>query len=84
VLKRILTKVAAGQVGSTAELAVAMQASPAMVEAMVGELERRGLLLRAGDCGSACAGCPTEVACGPKAHGGAWMLTAAGRRCAES
>jgi hypothetical protein len=84
VLKRMLNKVSAGQVGSTAELAEAMDASPAMVAAMVGELERRGLLQRAGDCGSACAGCPTEVACGPKVQGGAWMLTAAGRRCAES
>lgn len=83
-LKRMLTKVAARQVGSTAELAAAMESSPAMVEAMAGELERRGLLQRAGDCGSVCAGCPTEVACGPKAHGVAWMLTAAGRRCAES
>lgn len=81
-LKRALATIAAGRVGSTAELAAAIDASPEMVEALVGELERRGLLQRAGECGAACTGCPTEAACGPKAHAGAWMLTASGRRYA--
>lgn len=83
-LKRLLATMASGGVGSTAELAVAIDASPAMVEVMVAHLERRGLLQRAGDCGSACGGCPTEAACDPAAKGNAWMLTAAGRRYAES
>lgn len=81
--KRLLSAVASGQVGNTAELAAAIEVSPAMVEAMVAELERRGLLQRAGDCGSTCAGCPSESACDPAAQGTAWMLTAAGRRYAE-
>lgn len=83
-LKRLLKVVAGGQVGSTAELAAAIDASPAMVEAMVGELERRGLLQRAGECGVACKGCPSETACEPRDQGGAWMLTTAGRRYAAS
>ena len=83
-LKILLTKVATGRIGNTAELAAAMDASPAMVEALVGELERRGLLQRAGDCGSVCTGCPTELECGQKAQASAWLLTAAGRRYAES
>ena len=83
-LKIVLTQVGAGRIGNTAELAAAMDASPAMVEALVGELERRGLLQRAGDCGSACTGCPTELECGQKTQASAWMLTAAGRRYAES
>lgn len=83
-LRDLLVTVAAGRVGNTAELAAAIHASPALIEAMVAELERRGLLLRAGDCGSVCAGCPAEAACGPQPQGNAWMLTAAGRRYAAS
>lgn len=83
-LKRVLVEIAAGRVGSLTELAKTIDASPEMVEVMVMELERRGLLQRAGDCGSPCAGCPKEIACAPGAsQGGAWMLTAAGRRYAE-
>jgi hypothetical protein len=84
VLRRLLVTIAAGRIGNITELAVAIDASPAMVEALVGELERRGLLQRAGDCGAVCTGCPTEFECGPKAHASAWMLTAAGRRYAGS
>lgn len=80
--KRVLHAVASGKVGNTAELAAEIGVSPAMVAAMIGELERRGLLQRAGECGTACAGCPAESACDPQQHGGAWMLTAAGRRYA--
>lgn len=83
-LKLLLTTVACGRIGNTAELAAVIGASPAMVEALIAELERRGLLQRAGECGAVCNGCPTEVACGDKAQAGAWMLTAAGRRYAES
>ncbi|MFU8896562.1 MAG: FeoC-like transcriptional regulator [Gammaproteobacteria bacterium] len=83
-LRKLLSTVAAGRVGNTAELAVAIDASPAMVDVMVGELERRGMLQRAGDCGAVCTGCPTEPVCGSKAAGSAWMLTAAGRRYTES
>lgn len=83
-LKRLLVEIAAGRVGSLAELARAIDASPEMVGVMMTELERRGLLQRAGDCGSPCAGCPKEIACAPGAsQGGAWMLTSAGRRSAE-
>jgi Mn-dependent DtxR family transcriptional regulator len=84
VLKRLLSTIAAGRIANTAELAAAMDASPAMVEALVDELERRGLLQRAGDCGSVCTGCPTELACGQQGQASAWLLTAAGRRYAES
>jgi predicted transcriptional regulator of viral defense system len=84
VLKRLLSTIAAGQVANTAELAAAIDASPAMVEALVGELERRGLLQRAGDCGSVCTGCPTEPECGQQTQASAWLLTAAGRRYAEN
>jgi Mn-dependent DtxR family transcriptional regulator len=80
VLRRLLSTVASGRIGSTAELAAALDASPALVEAMVGELERRGLLQRAGECGTSCTACPTEADCAPQSRRNAWLLTAAGRR----
>jgi hypothetical protein len=83
VLKRVLTTIAAGQVGNLTELAAAIDASPEMVEVMVAELERHGLLQRAGECGTVCSGCPAEPACDPGTQGSAWMLTTAGRRYAE-
>ena len=79
-LKRVLATIAAGRVGSTAELAAALDLSPAMVEAVVAELEQRGLLERVGECGDTCSGCPAESACSPSARGSAWMLSSAGRR----
>jgi hypothetical protein len=83
VLKQVLSTVAGGRVGSTAELADALGVSPAMVEAMVAELELRGLLHRLGDCGEPCDGCPSVMHCGPATRGSAWMLTALGRRYAS-
>lgn len=80
-LKRVLQTIAAGRVGSTAELAAALDTSPALVDAMVEQLERSGMLERVGECGDVCAGCPVE-GCGVGAKGSAWMLTAAGRRYA--
>lgn len=81
-LKRLLQTIEAGQVGNTAELAEVLEASPALVEAMVVELEQRGLLQRVGECGDPCAGCPVESSCGIAPRRCAWMLTAAGRRYA--
>jgi hypothetical protein len=83
VLKRILATVADGNIGNTTELAAATGISAAMIEAVVGDLERRGLLQRAGACGSGCGACATESACASKAQASAWMLTAQGRRYAE-
>lgn len=80
----MLRALAERELGSTAELAAAIDASPEMVEAMVAELERRGLLQRAGECGAVCTGCPAESLCGNQSHGGAWILTKVGRRYAES
>lgn len=78
--RRLLGTVAEGRVGSTAELAHELDASPELVQAVVVELEQRGLLQRVGDCGEVCAGCPAETNCGPGVKRSAWMLTTQGRR----
>lgn len=80
-LKRALQAIAGGRVSNTTELAAVLDTSPAMVEALVDQLARSGLLERVGDCSDACAGCPVE-GCGAGVKGSAWMLTAAGRRYA--
>lgn len=82
-LKLLLSLIADGRVRNTQELAVALGTSPAMVEALVAELQQRGLLERIGECETACAGCPVEERCGVEAKGSAWMLTTAGRRYAR-
>ena len=79
-LKQVLSTMAGGRFGNTAELADALGVSRSMVEAMVAELELRGLLLRVGDCGEPCDGCPSEMHCGLAPRASAWMLTALGRR----
>jgi hypothetical protein len=84
VLKQLLDCIESGQVGSTAEAAAALEASPALVEAMLGELGRRGLLQRAGDCAAGCGGCATAQGCETGATARVWMLTLAGRRAAGS
>ena len=83
-LKQLLATVAAGRAGNTAELASALQVSPGLAEAMVNDLAHRGLLQRIGECGTPCPGCPAEMDCGPAPRRGAWMLTEAGRRYAQS
>lgn len=82
-LKRLLKTIESGQAGNTTELAEMIGASPALVEAMVIELEQRGLLQRVGECGDPCAGCPVESLCGIAPRRCAWMLTAEGRRRAQ-
>jgi hypothetical protein len=83
VLKILLATIAADQSGNAAGLATAIGTSPAMIEALIGELERRGLLQRAGECGSGCTACPVPTGCGHHARGSAWLLTTAGRRYVE-
>lgn len=79
-LKKLLQTIEAGEAGNTAELAEILGVSPALVEAMVGELEQRGLLQRVGECGDPCVGCPVESLCGIAPRRCAWMVTAKGRR----
>jgi hypothetical protein len=83
-LRQLLSTVAAGQAGNTAELAAALGISPGLAEAMVNDLSQRGLLQRIGDCGTPCDGCPAEMNCGPAPRRAAWLLTEAGRRYTES
>ncbi|MEJ2514059.1 MAG: FeoC-like transcriptional regulator [Gammaproteobacteria bacterium] len=81
-LKRLLHEAARGGVGSTRELSEALGVSESMIEAMMQELARRGLVEQASECRPGCEDCPVGPVCA--GHGfGVWVLTDAGRRAAS-
>jgi hypothetical protein len=67
-LQKLLAEIEKGGTLNPAALAVGLQTSPGLVEMMLEDLERRGLLSRlATQCSSAeaCGGCPTASKCTP-------------------
>ncbi len=76
-LERLLAELRSGGTLPPAILAARLGVSTGMVEMMLEDLERRGMLRRLNDqCGSACNSCPVATSCAP--HGGGkarvWML----------
>jgi hypothetical protein len=82
VLRRLIEAVARGGAGDTRELAAELGASQAVVEAMMDELARRGLVARASECMPACSECPAGGICASRGSGGIWIVTRAGRELA--
>ena len=78
-LRRLLEAVAQGSSGNTRELAEAIGASQPVVDAMMEELVRRGLVQRAGKCAPGCGDCPVGPVCSSRGAGAIWVLTRAGR-----
>ena len=81
-LRRLIAAVARGGAGNTRELAESLGVSPPVVDAMMEELVRRGLVQRADDCAPGCGDCPVGPACASRGSGGIWILTRAGRDAA--
>lgn len=81
-LKRLVRAVSLGRAGNTRELADEIGVSQAVVEAMMDELVRRGLVQRASECSPGCGDCPVSPVCGSRNAGGIWVLTQAGRQLA--
>jgi hypothetical protein len=78
-LEKLLAEIRQGGTLRPAALAVRLGVSVALVEAMLGDLERRGMItLLDSTCGSKpCGGCPLSDACGqPTAPQRIWMLAA--------
>ncbi len=77
-LKRLLAEIQAGGTLQTAALAKRLNTSPEMVQAMLADLERMGLLREvSAECGqSSCGGCPLVDGCGTSGRGNGrlWML----------
>jgi len=64
VLERLLQVIQAGGVQTTASLARELQVTPALVEIMLADLERKGYVAQVGTCGQTCTGCSLAEACG--------------------
>jgi len=63
VLEHLLKALERGGVQTTASLARELQATPALVEMMLADLERRGFVAQVGTCGEACGGCSLAEGC---------------------
>lgn len=78
-LERLLGEIQEGGTLRPAVLAARLDTSVAMVQAMLEELERMGLLrqMQASCAESACGGCSLASACSvkPGANGRVWILT---------
>jgi hypothetical protein len=74
-LERLMKEIRSGGTLQPAVLASRLGTSPGLVEMMLEDLERRGLLTRMdSDCGSTCGGCALSGDCGPAgAKGRMWM-----------
>lgn len=79
-LIKLIEEIRKGGTQKPTVLAERLGVSPAMVMAMLADLERRGILQRLDtDCDGAagCSACSLSDACTPRSHGGAtqtWVL----------
>lgn len=76
-LEKILSEIQSGGSIQPATLARRLDTSPQMIEMMLEDLERRGLLVQVNQsCEKSCGGCPMIGECGAKSpQGRMWMVT---------
>lgn len=72
-LEKLLVLMRQGGMQTTETLARRLGTTTALVEAMLADLERRGYVAQAGDCGDGCSGC--ELAKGCSKQGGQKLWT---------
>ncbi len=74
-LNRLLELLRAGGTHLVADLARELETTPALVEAMLEDLDRMGYLKRVvGECGGGCAGCSLAGLCTTGASKRVWTL----------
>ncbi len=75
-LEKLLDEIRGGRTLQPAALAARLNASPGLVEMMLEDLERRGMLVQVNtSCGEPCGGCPLVGECAVKnPQGRMWML----------
>jgi DNA-binding IscR family transcriptional regulator len=75
-LNRLLELLRAGGTHRVADLARELETTPALVEAMLEDLDRMGYLKRVGgECGGGCAGCSLAGLCTTGEGKRVWTLT---------
>ncbi len=75
-LEKLLDEIRGGGTLQPAALAARLKVSPGLVEMMLEDLERRGMLVQVNaSCGEPCGGCPLVGECGvTNPQGRMWML----------
>jgi predicted transcriptional regulator len=74
-LERLLNEIRKGGTLQPGMLAERLNLSTAMVEAMLADLERRGMLQQVDTrCSEPCGGCPLVSSCSTGDRGRLWML----------
>ncbi len=75
-LEKLLAEIRAGGTLQPAALAVKLNTSVGLVEMMLEDLERRGVITQVNTaCGEPCGGCPMVGECAiTSPHGRLWML----------
>jgi len=82
-LERVLQAIAAGGALSLAELARQLDVAPALLEAMMENLEKMGYLQALeGGCQKACGSCASKGICAMIGGGKVWSLSEKGARAA--
>jgi predicted ArsR family transcriptional regulator len=80
-LDRLLSLLRQGGVRSLAEVAAELGTSPALVEAMLEDLSRRGYLRPVeAQCARECAGCAQSGRCAVSGAGRVWQMETPGGR----
>ncbi len=75
-LEKLLDEICSGGTLQPAALAARLAISPGLVEMMLEDLERRGMLVQVNaSCGEPCGGCPLVGECAVKnPQGRLWMM----------
>ncbi len=75
-IEKLLSAIRSGGTVQPAALAARLNVSPGLVEMMLEDLERRGLLVQVNtQCGEPCGGCPLVGECAvTNPQGRMWML----------
>jgi DNA-binding IscR family transcriptional regulator len=68
-LEQLVKEIRAGGTLETGDLATRLGTTPELIEAMLGHLQRSGLIQAYVSCSDGCQGCSLQVACNKPASG---------------
>lgn len=74
-MERLLGILRQGGTQTMESLARQLGVTPGLVEAMLADLERRGYVAQAGDCGEGCSGCDLAQGCSKQGGQKLWTVS---------
>ncbi len=75
-LEKMLALMRRGGVQTTQSLARQLDVTPGLIEAMLADLQQRGLVAQAGECGDGCTGCAVAEDCNHATGQRLWTVRA--------